>query len=151
MGICGYLPFANHIESIAKGSSSTNDDDPFCQDSDDDEDPFPHSGDENDEDDIFDKRDSASLPLQAVTFLREEIDMEDKSGMIFRDVPVFLGHGTEDEKVDIELGREVKTCLNLIGADVEMVEYDGLGHWYSEEMLKDIFAFLKDKLRVGNP
>jgi predicted esterase len=54
----------------------------------------------------------------------------------------------EDEKVPIKLGREVETCLNLLGADVQMVEYNNLGHWYSDEMLGDIFEFLKDKLGV---
>jgi hypothetical protein len=36
----------------------------------------------------------------------------------------------------------------IVGVDVHMVEYEGLpvGRWYSEEMLKDIFRFLRDKL-----
>ncbi|TVY58696.1 Acyl-protein thioesterase 1 [Lachnellula cervina] len=151
VGMCGYLPFANHIEDIAKGGSSEDGDDIFGEEGDDDDDPFCNSGDEDeDEDDSdgFEKDRSVKqdLPTQAVTFLRDEIDMEDKAGMAFREVPVFMGHGTEDEKVPIELGREARTCLDLLGADVKMVEYEGLGHWYSKEMLGDIFSFLRERL-----
>ncbi|TVY24679.1 Acyl-protein thioesterase [Lachnellula hyalina] len=149
VGMCGYLPFANHIEDIVKGGSEEDGEDLFGEDErDNDDDPFCNSGDENDgrngfENDRITKQD---LPMQAVTFLRDEIEMEDKAGMVFRDVPVFMGHGTEDEKVPIERGREARTCLDLLGADVQMVEYEGLGHWYSEEMLGNIFGFLEEKL-----
>jgi len=51
----------------------------------------------------------------------------------------------------MELGREANKCLEIGGVDVQMVEYEGLpvGRWYSEEMLKDIFVFLRDKLGRG--
>ncbi|TVY13860.1 Acyl-protein thioesterase [Lachnellula arida] len=150
VGMCGYLPFANHVEDIAKGGSAEDGDDLFGEDQgdDDDDDPFCNSGDEEDDSDGFEKgrRVKQDLPLQAVTFLRDEIDMEDKAGMVFQEIPVFMGHGTEDDKVPIELGREARTCLELLGADVKMVEYEGLEHWYSDEMLGDIFCFLREKL-----
>ncbi|TVY40220.1 Acyl-protein thioesterase [Lachnellula occidentalis] len=151
VGMCGYLPFANHVEDIVKGGSLEDGDDLFGEDEgDDDDDPFCKSGDEDDSDG-FQKDRSAKkdLPTQAVMFLRDEIEMGDKAGMVFRDVPVFMGHGTEDEKVPIEIGREAKTCLELLGADVQMVEYEGLGHWYSDEMLGDIFGFLREKLSLS--
>jgi len=151
VGMCGYLPFANHIEEIAKGNNSKTGDDLFGQEGDD-ADPFSHSDDEGGDSDMSLPNDSnkKSLPGQAIKFLREEIDLDDKPQMVFQGVPVFLGHGVEDEKVPIELGREAKTCLDLLGADVEMIEYDGLGHWYSKEMLGDIFDFLRGKLEVGD-
>jgi len=152
VGMCGYLPFANHIEEIVKGKSSRTGDYGFGEDGEDDEDedPFAHSGDEDDDNDFFEEDSSVKkdLPTQAVTFLREEIDMKDKEGMAFLEIPVFLGHGTEDEKVPIEIGREANRCLDLGGADVEMVKYEGLGHWYSEEMLGDIFDFLRRNLGI---
>lgn len=74
--------------------------------------------------------------------------MEEKKGMAFQNISVFLGHGTEDENVATKFGREAKTCLELLEARVQMTEYEGLGHWYSEEMLHDIFKFLREKLRV---
>jgi predicted esterase len=68
--------------------------------------------------------------------------------MLFREIPVFLGHGIEDEKVPIEIGRKAKTCSELVGAYVQTVEYEGLGHWYSDKMLSDIFDFLKKKFSI---
>jgi predicted esterase len=59
-----------------------------------------------------------------------------------------LGHGAEDEKVDIKLGREAKNALDLMGTNVQMKEYEGLGHWYSEDPLRDIFNFIKEKVKV---
>ncbi|PQE23470.1 acyl- thioesterase protein [Rutstroemia sp. NJR-2017a BBW] len=86
---------------------------------------------------------------RGVEFFREEIDMQDKKGMVFQKIPIFLGHGTEDEKVPIELGREAKRVLALLGADVEMKEYAELGHWYSEAMFDDIFRFLRERLNIS--
>ncbi|TVY36821.1 Acyl-protein thioesterase [Lachnellula subtilissima] len=152
VGMCGYLPFANHIEDIVKGGSEGDGDDVFGEDErDNDDNPFCNSGDENDSSNGFENNriTKQDLPTQAVTFLRDEIEMGDKAGMVFRDVPVFMGHGTEDEKVPIEMGREARTCLDLLGADVQMVEYEGLGHWYSEEMLGDMFDFLREKLCIS--
>jgi len=160
VGMCGYLPFGNHVEDIAnpKKSRATDnsfgmaedeeDDDPFSRsDEDGDDDPFSHSGPESDSDDIFSSGESHSdkgdLPTQAVKFFREELDMEQKEGMVFQQVPVFLGHGTADEKVDLKMGKEARSCLEQVGIEVQMVEYPDLGHWYSPEMLSDIFAFLK--------
>jgi predicted esterase len=145
VGMCGYLPFANHIKDIARGDNLGFGDDT------DEEDPFSHSGDEDSDNDPFNKdKDSKKkdLPTPAVKFMREEINMDDKAGMVFRDIPIFLGHGTEDEKVPIMNGREAKTSLELIGAYAKMVEYEGLGHWYSDEMLGHIFDFLRERLCV---
>jgi dipeptidyl aminopeptidase/acylaminoacyl peptidase len=44
------------------------------------------------------------------------------------------------------MGKEARSCLDRIGIEVKMVEYPGLGHWYSPEMLSDIFAFLRTNL-----
>ncbi|KAI2470471.1 Alpha/Beta hydrolase protein [Annulohypoxylon bovei var. microspora] len=50
----------------------------------------------------------------------------------FLSTPVFLGHGTDDAYVDIELGRQARHVLTQIGFEVEWREYDGAdqeGHW----------------------
>lgn len=75
---------------------------------------------------------------------------EVKTRLVFQQIPIFMGHGTEDEKVGIEVGREAKNCLDLLEAGVKMVEYEGLGHWYSDKMLDDIFEFLGEKLATGH-
>jgi hypothetical protein len=49
----------------------------------------------------------------------------------------------------VEVGREAKECLEIVGAQVQMVEYESLSsvHGYSKEMMDDTFDFLRDKLR----
>ncbi|KAG4438208.1 hypothetical protein IFR05_006332 [Cadophora sp. M221] len=138
VGMCGWLPFANVMLDIIQGGAGDEDD------------IFSHSGD----DDPFASENSnltqgASLDpaVQAVTFLREELDMADQKGKVFQSIPVFLGHGTEDQSVRIGLGWESQKSLELIGIDVRMVQYEGLGHWFSEDMFGDIFEFLKEKLK----
>ena len=48
--MCGYLPFANHIEDIAKGNSRVSGDDPFGQADHEGDDPFSLSGDADEDD-----------------------------------------------------------------------------------------------------
>jgi predicted esterase len=143
VGMCGWLPYSNDLIRVV-GGDEDGEDDLFGFSGDEDEDPFARSDDE-------DGREGSAkgdLPSQAVAFLRESIEMENKKGMVFQKIPVFLGHGTEDDRVVIELGREAKNALELIGMDVRMNEYEGLGHWYSEDMLRDIFRFIKEKLKI---
>ncbi|CZR64842.1 related to phospholipase/esterase [Phialocephala subalpina] len=138
VGMCGWLPFSNVIKDIAADEGPEDDD------------PFAHSGDEDE--DLFSgsKNSEAGSRNLGVAYLREELEMKtEKPGEAFSNVPVFLAHGTEDERVSIDLGREAKACLDLVGAEVLMSEYEGLGHWYSEDMLRDIFQFLKEKLGPG--
>ena len=41
-----------------------------------------------------------------------------------------------------------ENLLTKIGMDVTWKEYEGLGHWYSAEMIEDIIEFLRE--RLGN-
>ena len=34
--------------------------------------------------------------------------------------------------------------LRLVDVDVEWKQYEGLGHWYSEGMLRDVVQFLQN-------
>ncbi|PQE29381.1 acyl- thioesterase protein [Rutstroemia sp. NJR-2017a WRK4] len=147
VGMCGWLPFGNLVGEMVGAMEW--DEDPFERSDDDDEgeddDPFARSYGE----DSSEQKACIDSRARGVEFFREEIDMQDKKGMVFRKIPIFLGHGTEDEKVPIELGREAKRVLALLGADVEMKEYPDLGHWYSEVMFDDIFRFLREKLNIS--
>ncbi|PQE09917.1 acyl- thioesterase protein [Rutstroemia sp. NJR-2017a BVV2] len=154
VGMCGWLPFGNLVEEMVggggwgarDGDGDYADEDPFARSDDEDEDaPYARS----DEEDSSEKKACIDSRARGVEFFREEIDMQDKEGMVFRKIPIFLGHGTEDEKVSMELGREAERVLGLLGADVEMKEYVKLGHWYSEAMFDDIFRFLKQKLNIS--
>jgi predicted esterase len=72
--------------------------------------------------------------------------MEKSLESVHKDIPVFLGHGTLDEKVPQAIGRDARDCLGLLGVDVTWRLYGGLGHCYSEEMLGDIIKFLRRNL-----
>ncbi|KAH7176373.1 Alpha/Beta hydrolase protein [Dactylonectria macrodidyma] len=63
-------------------------------------------------------------------------------------ISVFLGHGTDDAYVDVELGRQVRQVLSRAGMDVEWKEYSGAdqeGHWLkAPEEVDDIAHFLQN-------
>ncbi|KAF5648483.1 acyl thioesterase 1 [Fusarium tjaetaba] len=59
---------------------------------------------------------------------------------------VFLGHGTDDAYVDVELGRRARDILIQAGFAVEWREYQGAeqeGHWFkAPEEVDDLLTFL---------
>jgi predicted esterase len=61
------------------------------------------------------------------------------------ETPVFLGHGSDDAWVDVELGRNVRDVLSGFGMSVVWKEYTGAeeeGHWLKEpEEFDDILVF----------
>jgi lysophospholipase II len=61
--------------------------------------------------------------------------------------PIFLGHGSDDAYVDVELGRQANRLLSQIGFMVEWKEYAGAeqeGHWLKvPDEMDDIVHFLK--------
>lgn len=122
-GMCGWLPFRQQMEEIARAR-------------------------EADGDDIFEReggvgQEVRDLPAQAVGVLREELEMAGEAGEAGMGTPVFLSHGVVDEKVPVALGREARSCLEGLGVAVEWREYDGLGHWCSQDMLGDVVDFLR--------
>lgn len=148
VGMSGWLPFANVMLDMLEENESGDD----CSQQYDD-DPFTRSGDEDDDrltvgDTSVHQDPESACAIQAVNALREELELSKTQRNTFRNIPIFLGHGTEDDKVKIGLGRESEKCLRSLGARVQMVEYEGLGHWYSEDMFRDIFLFLKDALEI---
>ena len=117
-GMCGWLPLRHHMVDIVDPQTSTEDD----------ENPFAR------EEHIDGK---FNLPAEATAWLREQLDFptapspSPSTFLPLQRIPIFLAHGTEDEKVSIELGRQARDCLGVLGAKVEWMEYEGLGHWYS--------------------
>ncbi|MCJ1445234.1 MAG: hypothetical protein MMC23_005739 [Stictis urceolatum] len=88
---------------------------------------------------------------ETIQHLADTIDMmpiTEKPSMLFQQVPILLGHGTKDEKVPLYLGREAVELLQKMGAAADIREYEGLGHWYSSDMLRDTVAFLHEKLGI---
>ncbi|KAK4212154.1 alpha/beta-hydrolase [Rhypophila decipiens] len=156
VGMCGWLPYTLRIEA-EMGLSEERDnkadgeeDDPFHpfewdakqEMVDDGEDPFERSVGEEQSKEL----DPAG---RAIEWLRTEIELDQSkeqgkakdSG--FKPIPVFLGHGVEDGNVSITLGRTAFSCLTDLGVErAEWKEYEGLGHWYSAEMLSDIVDWI---------
>ncbi|KAF2021471.1 phospholipase/carboxylesterase family protein-like protein [Aaosphaeria arxii CBS 175.79] len=132
VGFCGWLPLREGVN----GAMSAGED-------------------EEDGDGLFDRgeknegEEDKSGFERGVEWLREELELKinEKDVNIgsssIRKTPFFLGHGVEDEKVPFQLGRLAARCLQEMDLDVTFHEYKGLGHWYSEDMLKDIVSFIQ--------
>lgn len=134
IGMCGWLPLRKRLEDAAFcAEESTHDaDDPFA----------PDAGESGDPATV------QSNFAKAVAYLRDELDLTPSSRPpMAPQIPVFLGHGTEDEKVPVQLNREAAALLRLLEVDVEYREYEDLGHWYSGPMLRDILVFIQTKTR----
>ncbi|KAG8166209.1 hypothetical protein KVR01_004761 [Diaporthe batatas] len=142
VGMCGRLPFADRIiaEARDEGGYQELGFDPFAADG-------------SDAGDVGHGSEVEDTPVRkAAGWLREQLDLpapEASSGILpLQKVPIFLGHGAQDEKVSIELGRRAAECLETLGARVCWKEYGDLGHWYSPEMLGDLACFLLETLAV---
>jgi hypothetical protein len=72
--------------------------------------------------------------------------MKEKKGEAFKQIPVFLSHSRKSDVA--ELGRRTKKCLDIVGVNLKMGEYESVSsvHGHSGEMLDDIFCFLRHKL-----
>ncbi|KAJ4293710.1 hypothetical protein N0V88_005218 [Collariella sp. IMI 366227] len=68
-------------------------------------------------------------------------------------IPVFLGHGTDDAYVDIELGRQAAQVVGKIGLRVKWREYTGAdqeGHWLKEpEEFDDMASFIASSFALN--
>ena len=123
-GMCGWLPFRKQMEEIAQPQYDAKDED----------DPFERSGQGGESD----------PPTQAIEFLCEEVGASIvQPSMSFRRTPLFLAHGMEDEKVLLHLGVEAANCLRILGMQIYWKKYEGLAHWYSAAMLRDLVDFLQ--------
>lgn len=58
---------------------------------------------------------------------------------------MFLGHGSEDERVSTHLGREAYGFMGALGVEITWEEEPGLGHWYSSDILSGLVKFLDEK------
>ena len=59
--------------------------------------------------------------------------------------PVFLGHASDDEVIDISLGKQIHQILIALGVNVEWKEYSKCGHWLKEpDGFDDISLSLKE-------
>lgn len=127
-----------------------------------DDDPFKRSSPSHDDFDPFaDDEEEASLLEHAISHVRDILDLpiisadehsteDSKSQPSFHHLqtPIFIGHGSEDPKVSVELGKKMSHVLSAgLGMDVTWKAYEGLGHWYRvEDEIEDILRFLQDRV-----
>jgi predicted esterase len=137
VGMCGWLPFAKRLNDVVNGGGDAN------------------GGEEADDFDPFERDengDEATLdPLtKGAMWLRDELGIlpaTDSSSppRAPGDISVFLGHGVEDDRVSVVLGRQASSCLSKLDIETSWREYNGLGHWYSGDMLRDMVQFIHAK------
>ncbi|KAK3171233.1 hypothetical protein OEA41_003317 [Lepraria neglecta] len=132
-GMCGWIPFRKRMSDIVSpetlGNNGDNDDpDPFARDP-------------------KDEAEELTPAAQAVAYLRKELEMDltSSTSMVFQQIPLFLGHGVEDEQVPFSQGKDARDLLKCIWVDVTWKEYEGLAHWYSSAMLGHLVDWLREK------
>ena len=142
-GMCGWLPFQKQMEDVAREIDTEGDGKVEGEDFN----PFEDSNEDADDGDAQTSHDSP--PARAIAHLKETLEMPSErpssSHLPFQDIPLFLGHGVEDEKVPLCFGRDAASCMKAMGMEVTWKEYAGLEHWYSEDMLGDLVSSCRKK------
>ncbi len=145
VGMCGWLPFAGGL--VEEAGAGVDDGREVGEEEEEENDLFER------EDDFFDREEDGGEEKDPVArarhWLRGELELpggdarDDSSA--FQEVPVFLGHGVEDDRVSVVLGRNAAACFGTLGVQTLCwKEYRDLAHWYSGDMLRDIVAFLRN-------
>ncbi|KAF2740615.1 alpha/beta-hydrolase [Polyplosphaeria fusca] len=132
VGMCGWLPFKDTIAQAVGGCDEL----------------FEEGANDIFDRDVTAQEEEDSKVNTATTLLREELGLESlalspmQTSSLCR-VPIFFGHGTLDEKVPFQLGRQSAEVLQSLGLNVTWRDFEGLGHWYSADMLRDVVAFIQ--------
>ncbi|PLB41872.1 alpha/beta hydrolase [Aspergillus candidus] len=155
VGMSGWLPLDRDITGLLgldnENEGKNEDEDPFSRD------------DEKDED--------TPAPVQALNHVRDILDLPSLrhevengfEGAVQKgdqescgppkphlQTPVFLGHGSADPKVSVDLGERMTSVLsNGFGMDVTWKAYEDFGHWYKiPDEIDDMVDFLEEKVGV---
>lgn len=103
---------------------------------------------------FMDREEEVPLQIQPIKYVRDILDLpmlstDEKStapsNLCQLQTPVFIGHGSEDPKVSVCLGKKMSRVLSTgLAMDVTWKSYEGLGHWYRvEDEIQDILKFLE--------
>lgn len=134
VGMSGWLPFAEVLDPTEGGGRNGEEEE---------EDLFGGGGDEEVSLD--------NLQLQAANTARDIASLPPLSAedvALFPRTPIFLGHGRNDEKVSVNLGRQARDVFQALGCQVRWKEYDE-GHWYKiPEEIDDIVDFLRNVVGI---
>jgi len=61
-------------------------------------------------------------------------------------LPIYMSHGDDDWVVPVELGRKAEEQCRKMGLDVRYVEYAGLGHDISLDVLRGVRRFVQEQV-----
>ncbi|GAB1194864.1 hypothetical protein APSETT444_004115 [Aspergillus pseudonomiae] len=126
VGFCGWLPFAQQVEELVQSSQESRAIDALS------EQPI--------------QRSVASFFLNTI-FGSEASQTKETIDTLILSTPVFLSHGTDDDWVSVDLGRQAARVLQHIKIPVQWHEFtgaDGDGHWVKEpEGFDQILHFLE--------
>lgn len=89
----------------------------------------------------------SEVPLAGAVALCSWLPLRDeypsKLGPHARNIPVFMGHGEDDELVKPSFGLMSVQLMQSHGVDITWTTYPGLEHWVSREELDDFKKFLE--------
>ncbi|KAF7122111.1 hypothetical protein CNMCM5793_000066 [Aspergillus hiratsukae] len=134
--IAGLLQIDKGDQGESESEAEEDDDDPFARDTD---------------------GDDVPAHIQAVNHIRDILGMppfqsevdgsENALRVPYLETPVFLGHGSADPKVSVDLGRRMASILSDgFGMDVTWKAYEEFGHWYKvPDEIDDVLRFLEEK------
>lgn len=129
IGMCGYLTYQSDLETA------------IADDDIDEENPF-YDPEETEVQDSSVKAQTFQRDLLSLT----PLDNRMKS-LTASQTPVFLGHGSEDNKVPIQLGLAAAKVVQNAGYNVVWKRYEGQGHWYKiPDEIDDIIEFIVSKV-----
>ena len=154
VGLCGWLPLAGRLMEVLEERSGDGDGISFGGEGEDDDDDSDGGGDVEERGEPMDVDTPA---LRAIKYLQDELDFppplppppssssSSHPTLPLQQTPVFLAHGSLDEKVPIDVGMQGRNCLRALGMGTEWMEEEGQGHWYSGKMLERLIGFLEER------
>ncbi|KAL2070417.1 hypothetical protein VTL71DRAFT_13443 [Oculimacula yallundae] len=94
--------------------------------------------------------DVAAKRTETTSYIRRLLGLESSNsnderylpGQNHLDVPVFLGHGELDVKVNYQWGLEMRDTLSHLDMKISFKSYEGLHHWINEQEIEDVADFL---------
>lgn len=128
IGMSGWMPYRDDIQDLLDEKPEENSDDIFEADK------------------VFSTPPSQDQdPLTRVSdFVRDLLSINDAAGRKPNiSTPVFLGHGSADEKIAPSLGEDARDTLRAIGFRVVWEAYRDQGHWFKvPDQIDDIARFM---------
>lgn len=135
MGMSTWMPYSQDIRDLLSDAHDDGDEN----------NPFESDG--GNGDDTSEKK-----PIENVMgFISDLLDLNDAGSRVVTNTsittPVFLGHGSRDEKVVLSRGEGARDVLQDIGFAIHWNVYEDLGHWYKiPDEIDDLTGFIQNTM-----